>query len=358
MKKLRNLMIITIILVGSFILAFGITFRYYSAPKSDSKEMKEVTIPDGTSGAEVGQILYDNGLIKSSKFFKIYLRLFKIDGLKSGKYELSESMNIDEIIEVLQKGNNYNANEISITFPEGINMRQIAKIIEKETNNSADDVLKLVADEEYLKSLINEYWFITDDILDKNIYYPLEGYLFPDSYRFNNKDVSIKDIFAKLLDEMDKKLLVYKEDIDGGEYSVHELLTIASLAEKEVSASHKEDRKNVASVFYNRLAKGMSLGSDVTTRYSLKLDETRPLTAKEYDSVNAYNTRSSALAGKLPAGPISTVSVSSIEAAIKPASAKYLYFISNIKTGETFFYENYNDFVNKKNALSSVNGGY
>ena len=102
----------------------------------------------------------------------------------------------------------------------------------------------------------------------------------------------------------------------------------------------------------------MSLGSDVTTRYSIKLDDKRALKKSEYDTVNAYNTRSSTMAGKLPAGPISMVSESSILASIRFKETNYLYFIANIKTGETFFFENSTGFEKKKSELSSVNRGY
>ena len=155
---------------------------------------------------------------------------------------------------------------------------------------------------------------------------------------------------------MDKVLSNYKDDITKSKYSVHELLTIASIAEKEVN--NAKDRKKVVSVFLNRLNKKMSLGSDVTTRYSIKLDTMRALTKKEYATVNAYNTRSQTMAGKLPASAIAMVSKSSIEASLYPEETEYLYFISNIKTDETFFFKYSSDFEKKKQELANVNNGY
>ena len=102
----------------------------------------------------------------------------------------------------------------------------------------------------------------------------------------------------------------------------------------------------------------MSLGSDVTTRYSLKIDNQQQVLKKsEYAAVNAYNTRSSTMAGKLPAGPISTVSESSIKAVLNHPKTDYIYFIANIQTGETFFYATAREFEAKKAELSKVNGG-
>ena len=148
----------------------------------------------------------------------------------------------------------------------------------------------------------------------------------------------------------------FKEDIEKNEFSIHELLTLASIAELEVNLD--KDRKDVVKVFMNRLDKKMSLGSDITTRYSIKLDDTRPLYKSEYNKVNAYNTRSSSMAGKLPAGPIGMISKESLEASVYPSEIDALYFISNIKTNETFFYKKYSDFEKKKNELAKVNGGY
>lgn len=355
-KKLRNLLVVFLLILGSVFVTTGLLYNYYSSSVSNSVLDKEIVIEAGSSSIKIGSILKENNLIKSELFYKIYIKLFRIDDLKAGTYLLNENMSLGDIIDNLQEGSSYNPDEISITFQEGINMRKIAKIIESSTNNTYDDVMALVADKEYLNELIDEYWFISDDILNKSIYYSLEGYLYPDTYRFNNKDVTVKEIFEKLIKKMDSMLTPVKEEIEKSEFSVHELLTLASIAELEVNKEN--DRSEVISVFINRLNKNMSLGSDITTRYSIKLDDTRALYKSEYNSVNAYNTRSSTMAGKLPAGPIGMVSKGSIEASINPSDSDALYFISNIKTNETFFYEKYSDFAKKKAELASVNNGY
>lgn len=356
MKKLRNIMVVFLLLMAAISIALGVAYNYYSKPVSDNTELKEINIPENTTGNKIGEILKENNIIRSDIFWKFYLKVHNISGLNFGTYKFSESMTVEEIVDMLKEKNTDNNEEISITFPEGINMRQIARIIEKNTNNTYDDVMNFQKDSDYLHELIENYWFITEDILDKDIYYPLEGYLYPDTYFFKNKDVSVKDIFNKLIKQMDIVLLPYKDDIESNKYSVHELLTLSSIAELEVNKS--SDRPKVVSVFMNRLDKKMSLGSDITTRYSIKLDDKRALTAKEYASVNAYNTRSSSLAGKLPAGPIGTISKECILASLNAPRTDYLYFISNIKTGETFFYKNSSDFEKKKAELKSVNGGY
>ena len=97
--------------------------------------------------------------------------------------------------------------------------------------------------------------------------------------------------------------------------------------------------------------------TDICKKYGLKLDDTRSLTKSEYASSNPYNTRNSNMTS-IPASPISTISKSSIEASINPDNTNYLFFISNIETDETFFFEKSKDFENKKKELQSVNKGY
>ena len=135
------------------------------------------------------------------------------------------------------------------------------------------------------------------------------------------------------------------------------------MVEKE-SYDNDEDRKNVASVFMNRIKAGMSLGSDVTAYYALKIDNAQEYIKKNcigncinYNYNSPYNTRISSMAGKLPIGPISTISLSSLKASIEQNDTEYLYFIANIKTKETFFFKNYSDFEAKKVELAPVNGG-
>lgn len=355
MKKLRNLMFVFLLLMAVICVTLCLLFNHYTSPVGGSSEAIKVEI--GGNGAQIAESLKKADLIRSTAFFKIYLKLFNINDLKAGKYTLNKNMSLKEIVDKLKEGNHFSEDEISITFQEGINMRKIATIIASNTNNKEEDVMNLLKDETYLKELINDYWFITDSILDSKIYYPLEGYLFPDTYRFTNKDVSVKEIFEKLLKKMDTVLSSHKEEIENNKYSIHEILTIASIAEKEVR-NVSDYREKVASVFINRLNRGMSLGSDVTTRYSLKIDNQQQVLKKsEYAAVNAYNTRSSTMAGKLPASPISTVSESSILAVLNCPKTDYIYFIANIQTGETFFYTNSREFEAKKAELSKVNGG-
>lgn len=279
----------------------------------------------------IAQKLKDEDLIKSKFAYKIYLKTHKKGDLKVGTYELNKNMNVKTILKTLTS-DEYKEEFMTITFKEGLNIRQIAELIEENTNYSKEEVFNLLKDETYINELINKYWFLTNDIKNEKIYYPLEGYLFPNTYQFK-KDATVKDIFKTLLDQMDEELSKYKTQIENSNYSIHQLMTLASIVELEAGSSH--ERKGVAAVFYNRIKNNWTLGSDVTTYYAEQKSFKEDLTIDEINSCNAYNTRSTCIVG-LPVGPISNPSTESIEGVMNPTTSDYYYFVAD-KNGNTYF---------------------
>ena len=359
MKTLRNIMLSIVIITAILITGVCLFYKYQISPVSNSDKKISIEIPANTTQKQIAKILKDNKLIRDERIFILYLKIMKPSSLKAGFYELSPNMGVKKIVSILENGSKINPNEIKMTFKEGITMRSIAKVIADNTNNSYDSVIEKSNDSEYLNKVIEKYWFLTNDILNNNIYYKLEGYLFPETYIFENADVTVETIFNKMLDQTEKVLEPLKGDIEKSSLSIHQIMTLASMVEKE-SYDNDEDRKNIASVFINRINRGMSLGSDVTTRYALKIDDAKKaLSAQQYQTKNPYNTRvtDGSMNGKLPVGPISTVSISSIKAAVYPNTTNYIYFIANIKTQETFFFDNASGFEAKKQELRAVNGG-
>lgn len=349
MKIFRNMAIILLVVFTTVILALGVYYKVNMTGTSNSDTKKIVNIEEGTIN-DIAKTLKDNNLIKNVSIFKVYIKLTNKSNLKAGTYELSENMGVEKIVKILEEGTKYNPNEISITFKEGINIRKIATLISENTNNSYDDVIKKASDETFIDTLINKYWFLTEDIKNKNIYYSLEGYLFPDTYRFNNREVTTEEIFTKMLDEMDKKLSKYKDEINKSDLSVHEIITLASVVELE--GAKATDRKGVAGVFYNRLASSAypTLGSDATTYYASKIDDwSYSLTYKELnDCKNKYNTRCSSNTG-LPVGPICNPGIESIEATINPDKHEYYYFVADCN-GKVYLTKNsteHNNIINK-----------
>ncbi len=331
---------IKFILILIAIIIIGFTVWYFSSisPKSKDISEREVTIPLGSGTSAIASILKENDIIKNETAFKLYVRINKVSNFQAGIYYLKQSMSVKEITEMLQTGVMYDPNQISITYLEGKNMKWLAKTIADKTNNTEENVFALLEDEEYINSLIERYWFMEDTIKNDDIYYSLEGYLFPDTYAIANKDTKVEEIFEKMLDKMENVLEEYKEEIENSNYSVHEILTMASIIEMETMKD--EDRKDVSSVVYNRLNNNMAIQSDVTTYYAFNVEMgERDLYQKEIDTYNPYNTRGPNMEGKLPIGPISSASKASIEAAIKPNETDYLFFVAD-KNGKVYFTKN------------------
>lgn len=338
LKKSAKILIFIFSVIILLLLLKGI-YSFSLSPVSNSQKEITLEIKAGTGVSKIADALKEKKLIRSKLSFKIYYKLNKKDNLKAGTYIFKQNMGTKKIVKYLEEGSSYNPDLLTLTFKEGINMRNIISIITSKTNNSEEDILNLLKDQDYLNEIINKYWFLTDEIKNENIYYSLEGYLFPDTYQFDNKDVKVKDIFTKMLDNMEKKLESYK-NIQSS-YTMHQLLTMASIVELE--AANSDDRKGVAGVFYNRLNDSWSLGSDVTTYYAIGIDMSeRDLYQVELDDYNAYNTRSSKMAGKLPVGPICIPGIESIEAAINPTSHNYYYFVAD-KNKKTYFSKTANE---------------
>lgn len=339
MKNILKFLIILIIL--AIIVVIWGAIWYTNSIKAVNKKNPEtinVEIEEGMGPQSIAKLLEKNNVIKSATAMKIYIKLNNVNSLKFGKYEFNNSENLETIISHIVNGEVAN-DSVKITFIEGKNMRWIAKTISEKTSNTEKDVFELLEDEEYIDSLIDTYWFLNaNEIKDEKVYYPLEGYLLPDTYIFENKDVSVKTIFNVILNFTKKYLDGYKEKIENSNLTVHQLLTLASMAELE--GKSLEDREEIIGVFYNRINEGMSLGSDVTTYYAFKVDMgERDLTAKELNTENPYNTRGPNMIGKIPIGPICNPSRSAIQAVLEYKETDALYFVAD-KNGKVYFTKN------------------
>lgn len=345
MKKIGTIFVILIILAVLGLIGAFAWYNISLSPVSNSKDGIRVDIPEGTGVSGIANILEENEVIRNAFAFKIYCKLANVTNLQAGKYELLPSDKATVIAEHIAKGD-VAPDEVSITFIEGKNIDWYAKEIAKKTNNTEKDVYALLSNEEYIDSLIEKYWFLEDAIKDKRIYYPLEGYLLPDTYTFENEDVSVETIFNIILNYMDKYLTSKKDEF---KYTYHQTLTLASLAELE--GKSLEDREEIIGVFFNRINKKMSLGSDVTAYYAFKVNMAESnLTKKQLETYNPYNTRYPGveMAGKLPIGPICNPSREAIEAALNPKDTDALYFVAD-KNGKVYF-TNTNDEHNAKIA--------
>lgn len=352
MRKLRNIALLLVAFFATLLVTMCIIYKIgISSVDSKNNKVILVNIKEGYSTSEIAKTLKDKGLIKNELIFKVYLKLNGINDLKGGYFELNKSMDLEEITTKIRNGKTVDPESIIVLFKEGLNIRGIAEVISKNTTNTKEDVFNLLKNESYINGLIDKYWFLSDEIKNINIYYPLEGYLSPNTYTFKNKKVTVEEIFSKMLDQTDSILNKYKDEIDKSKYSVHKLMTLASMSELE--GVSLEDRKNISGVFYNRINKNMSLGSDVTTYYAFKVDMSeRDLTSKEINTYNAYNTRGPNMNGKIPIGPVANPSKEAIESAILPASNDYLYFVAD-KNRKVYFTKTQSEHDNKIKQLKN-----
>lgn len=338
-KKKIIIISISVVLLILVCMITGVLVWYQNGKKPVQKEngkIIRVEIAEGSGTSSIAELLEQKQVIQNANVMKIYAKLNHISNLQAGKYDLSNAENLETVLSHIQKGEVV-VEEVKLTFIEGKNMRNVAKVIASGTNNTEEDVFNLLEDNQYIDSLIEKYWFLTEDIKNDAIYYRLEGYLLPDTYSFENAEVSVKTIFNVILNYTDAFLSKYKNDIE----NVHELMTLASITELE--GVKEEDRKEIVGVLKHRLQRGMSLGSDVTAYYAFKVDMgERDLYASELKTENPYNTRGPHMEGKLPVGPICNPSKSAILATLNYTETDALYFVAD-KNKKVYFTNTYDE---------------
>ncbi|MBA4538534.1 endolytic transglycosylase MltG [Bacillus aquiflavi] len=335
-KVVRKIvLVISIILfIAIFLVAGGGYIYVKSALKAvdpDNKKEIPVEIPIGSSITTISKILEENKVIKNAKIFKLYIKIKNEGDFQAGNYKLTQAMTLPEIIDTLKKGKLVEEVVLKITIPEGKQLVQIADIIAEKTNQKKEDVFKQLNDRAFIKEIMEEYSdILTDEILQKDINYPLEGYLFPATYPFYKENPSTEEIIKSMLDKTREVLNDYTGQMEEKEFTPHKLLTMAALIEEE--ATKKVDREKIASVFYNRIKAGMPLQTDPTVLYALGEHKERTL-YKDLEVDSPYNTYKHK---GLPPGPIANAGKMSIEAALNPEETDFLYFLAT-SNGEVIF---------------------
>ncbi|MBP1080896.1 MULTISPECIES: endolytic transglycosylase MltG [Bacillus] len=333
-KKVRKIVfsIIAAIVVVIAVSAGGAYFYIKSALEptdSTNNESIHINIPSGSSVSDIAGILESNELIKDSRIFRYYVRFENVSGFQAGDFNLKKSMGTSEIIEKLTKGENEVAFQLIV--PEGRKIDQIADTIAENTSYSSEEVMKTLDDRKFINELKEKYpETITDEIFNKNIKHPLEGYLYPATYPFYNPQTSLKEIVIRMVEETDKQVKKYKSTMDERNMSVHKTLTMASLIEEEATA--KVDRHKISSVFHNRLKKDMPLQTDPTVLYALGEHKDR-VVYKDLEVNSPFNTYKNK--GLTP-GPIANAGTTSWEAALNPENTEFVYFLAK-KDGEVVF---------------------
>ncbi len=331
--------------LGLATVFLGLAFlEYEKRPVSGDKGTVLLEITSGMSLSGISELLYQKGVIRNRwAFYWGVLQKNAFHRIQAGEYELSPSMSVNEVLNVLIKGL---VKRYALVVPEGFNVFDIARRLNEMGICSFSDFLRISRDSEFLKR-VN---------VDAD---SLEGYLFPDTYWF------VKNTPAERVAEAMTRRFWQIWDKNGYEarakamnISVKDVLTMASIIEKETGI--REERFLISAVFWNRLRKAMPLQADPTVIYGL-LSETEPfkdtITVADLRSSTPYNTY---VIKGMPKGPICNSGKDSIEAALYPANVPYLYFVAQADGSHYFslnLREHHSAVERYRRALSGKDNG-
>ena len=337
------LVLLVLVAAGGY-FGYGYVQDSLKPVDASSKEYVTVQIPEGSNVQQIGSTLEKSGLVKHGLIFSIYAK-YKGSDLKSGYYNLKKSMSTDDLIQELQKGGTPEPQEpvlANLTIPEGYTLEQIAQTVGQLQGDfkeplTADAFMAKAQDETFISQLVAKYPNLLGSLptKDSGVRYRLEGYLFPATYTIKDS-TTVESLIDDMLAAMDKAMSPYYTTIKEKNLTVNELLSIASLVEKE--GAKTEDRKLIAGVFYNRLNLGMPLQSNIAILYAEgKLGQKISLaddTAIDTTIDSPYNVYTHL--GLMP-GPVDSPSLDAIEASVNQTKSEYLYFVANVEDGKVYF---------------------
>lgn len=300
---------------------------------------QEVTIPIGSSSRDIANILYEKHLIKNADIFKIYMKLKSVSDLQAGHYQLSPSMDSEQIIATLAKGGRPIEVDVdtTVTVVEGMQLEQIAQIVGEQTAITKEDFMKTANDPQVIERLTKQFPSLLTGLLEiEGLKYPLEGYLYPATYDYV-VGMDAEALLTAMVGKMNIEYQHVKTSLDNTYLNFHQVLTLASIIEKE--GVTEEDRGLISGVFYNRLNEGMPLQSDITVLYALGQHK-ELVTYKDLEVDSPYNLYQHTGLGP---GPFNSPSLQAIEAAIQPTPTEYYYFVADIKTGDVYYATNFEE---------------
>ena len=334
--------LLVIVLVGGFF-----TWNYIKGETQPvdtaQTELVAFEIEQGASVKEVSKALEKEGIIRNSKLFNFYLKFKNVSGFKSGLYLVSKSMTLDEIIaELSGQGKDKDQNATKVLIREGEQLTEIAKEVEKSTKYSAEDFMAKVQDEDFLRYLVQKFpKLLTQSYNGYQVKYVLEGYLFPATYDMNDSK-TLQMLITEMVAKTDEVMSKYYDKILASDYTLQEIMAMASLIEKE--GTKLEDRKKISSVFHNRIKENMKLQTDVSVQYALG-EHKEALSLEDLEVDSPYNLYQNYGVGP---GPYNSPSEDSIVAALEPEKTDYLYFLADIHTKEIYYAKTYEEHLELK----------
>ena len=311
-----------LIIVGILgLLASGV-WQWVASPPSSEHKLVSITIPRGTRGLEIGRLLQQKGIIRSAYAFVLETRLHG-EGreLKAGRYQFAGDMSLQQIIDALARGPQPGAEGIRVTIPEGYTLNQITELMQTKGVTNGAAMRSMATDTQAIARLHTDFPLPAKT---------LEGYLFPDTYTFEPHSTPAKVLEALLANFGARFFRPYQQEVQSTGHSLNEIITIASLIERE--AMIPADRTRIAGVIENRLKRKMRLEIDATVIYALGYHKSRVL-YKDLNVKSPYNTYHHA---GLPPGPIANPGLPCLQAALHPEQNDYLYYVAR-PTGAHIF---------------------
>lgn len=317
-KSFLPLWSLLLVLVLASVWLVGDMLHFIRTPASSEPAEVVMEVPVGTSVSALSELLYGQGLVRSAGKFRWLVR-FKgaARQIKAGEYQLSTGLRPGELLNKIIRGE---VRLHQITFPEGYTLKQMAELLEASKLANAERLVAAATDPPFVRSL---------GIPAAS----LEGYLFPDTYRFA-RGLPVETVLRSFVTMFNQHFgPVQEEQARKLGFTRHQVVILASVVEKETAAA--EERPLIAGVFLNRLRRRIRLQSDPTVIYGLSNFDGN-LTRAHLQKDTPYNTYTRR---GLPIGPICNPGAASIQAVLNPTSSSYLYFVAK-KDGTHHFSTN------------------
>lgn len=332
---------IIIVIIGVLILCLTFVWMYsknISPVDENDNTPITVTISQGSGAYSIIDILKEKGLIKNVGFAKLYIRLNSYDKLQANTYILNKAMSLEEIFNIINTGDFNYISKRNLTVIEGSTIPQVAEAVAKVLKTTKDKVLDTWSDGVFLKKMSDKYWFLDKNLILKDgIMFPLEGYLYPETYFLTDETKDIESVTQLLLDKTGKELEPLKSQIADMDFNVHEFLTLTSVVQGE--SLFDKDRSIIAGVFMNRLRKAnMPLQSDITVLYALQ-EKRVNVTNSDLSVDSPYNTYKYS---GLPIGPVCAVNSKVMSDVINYDKNDYLFFFAT-KEGKVIYSKTYEE---------------
>jgi UPF0755 protein len=341
--------LVVLILGGVLIGALYVHTALQPIDRHSTKKV-DISVPLGASNEQIGETLVKQKVIKNAKIFTYYVKSHNFSAFQAGFYELKPSMSVKEVANQLSNGGSQ-ISKHRVLVKEGITIDQIGDQIAKKTPYSKKAFLKLMKDQTFAKQLAKKYPdLLASSMAKKNVRYHLEGYLYPATYNYYD-GLSLKGLVRQMVAQENTYMKSYYKKIKSEGLTVQQVLTLASLCERE--GNNASDRAKIAGVFFNRIAAGMPLQSDISVMYALNTHKTH-LYNKDTAVKSPYNLYKNKGYGP---GPFNSPSIASVHAVLNPKSRAmgYLYFVADLKTGKVYYSQNFEEHTSTNTGIQTKN---